>query len=344
MDQEIRDIHELRRCGVNIFELWHFILSSGRHRKAWGESTTRGSLDLSLWRFMLAPERKKILHRWEEKSPVLNPLDVQWKDLLLLCPLNDRIQAIALVGNIFSEEAVSLLVQFFNEEASLVAEALKALKNFSPKLKIPVLIEALKNGDPCIRSWAATALGEIRSDAKCAIPALVRALKDNHVAVRSRAANALGQIGATRNIVPALTQALQDKNWYVCSMVARTLGQIGSDASCAVPALVETIKYRHPGMEESLMALGRIGQEASFAVPTLVKIIREEMKWATFLNSFLTSAIEALGGIGPGAMHAVPTLISVLNTSDDSIQRVVASALYRITGQHFNRETTCARV
>ncbi|MEK7487248.1 MAG: HEAT repeat domain-containing protein [Planctomycetota bacterium] len=340
MDQEIRDIHDLRRCGVHVFELWHFILNSKRHRKAWGETTSHGNLDLSLWRFMLAPERRKWLEKWEENSSILNPLDIRWKELISSCPVTDRIQAIKLLENTPYPEAVSLLVQFFNDDVSLVLEVLKVLKTFSPRLKIPILINALKNTDPCIRSWATMALGEIRSEAKCAIPALVRALKDEHVSVRSRAANALGQIGATRNIVPALTQALQDKNWYVCSMVARTLGQIGSDASCAVPALVETIKHRHPGMEESLMALGRIGQEASFAVPTLVKIIREEMKWSTFLNSFLTAAIEALGGIGQGATHAVPTLISVLNTPDESVHQVATSALYRITGQNFNRELT----
>lgn len=338
LERELKEIHELRRRGLNATQFWAFMVHSPRHQKAWSESVSRGKLDVLLWRFLLDPSRRAYLEQWEKAHPRSEFFgEVDWFEVLSLFPISLRLQIIQLLGKSQSKEAVPILIRLFEEEPDLiVSEAFKALRLIPSSYKISYLIRSLQNAHPSVRTRSAEALGELRAEAKKAIPALIEALKDHQESVRSRAAMALGQIGGNRRIIPALTKALTDKNWYVCSMVARALGQIGSDASSAVPALLENVKQRRPGVEESVMALGKIGHEASFAVPLLVKMVREEMYWDNFLNSPLTSAIDALGNIGQPANGAVPTLILLLRSQDLALRRSTALALYRITGRYYS--------
>ena len=59
---------------------------------------------------------------------------------------------------------------------------------------LPVLIRALEDKDPQVRSGAAVALGELGSEAASALPALKQALSDKDSQVREAAAKALGKI------------------------------------------------------------------------------------------------------------------------------------------------------
>jgi hypothetical protein len=59
---------------------------------------------------------------------------------------------------------------------------------------VPILIEALKNGNGYFRLRAASALGSIGTEAKDAVPALTEALRDRQSEVRASAASALERI------------------------------------------------------------------------------------------------------------------------------------------------------
>jgi HEAT repeat protein len=95
------------------------------------------------------------------------------------------------------------------------------------------LVEALRDEDARVRSYAACALGEI-GDPRAVDP-LIYALQDEDEEsdVRSGAARALGEIGDPRAVDP-LVEALQDEDENVRLRAAWALGEIG-DARAIEP-------------------------------------------------------------------------------------------------------------
>jgi len=95
---------------------------------------------------------------------------------------------------------------------------------------VPALCEALKDSDPDVRRWAATALEWIGSDAGQAVPDLIDALNDSEGPVREWAAKALGSIGLdAKPALAALTEALLDEEPGVREAASGALDQIHSD-------------------------------------------------------------------------------------------------------------------
>jgi len=79
--------------------------------------------------------------------------------------------------------------------------------------QVAVFVQWLQSQDAGVRSYAASALGEIGKDAKDAAPALIAALKDQDAGVRRSAAAALGKIGKdAKDAAPALIAALKDQD------------------------------------------------------------------------------------------------------------------------------------
>jgi len=99
-------------------------------------------------------------------------------------------------------------------------------------LKVKRLIKELQDEDADVRSNAAYALGQIRSED--AVPALIQALQDSDAEVRYNATWALGNIG--EGAVPALIQALQGPDEGVRWNAAEALGKIGT------PEALEAVK------------------------------------------------------------------------------------------------------
>jgi HEAT repeat protein len=76
---------------------------------------------------------------------------------------------------------------------------------------LPVLIAALSDPDPAVRSNAAKAIARLGEAAAQAVPALIAALSDSDRSVRSNAARALGQIGtAAAPAIPRLSEAMRE--------------------------------------------------------------------------------------------------------------------------------------
>jgi HEAT repeat protein len=101
-----------------------------------------------------------------------------------------------------------------------------------PKEAMPILDDALKEGDREERRAAAEAIGKAGGAGRVEIPALVRALKDPERDVRSAAADALGSLGnAAREAVPALTEVLRsDPDAEVRKRALRSLEDIDPNA------------------------------------------------------------------------------------------------------------------
>ncbi|HEX5854831.1 MAG TPA: HEAT repeat domain-containing protein, partial [Thermoanaerobaculia bacterium] len=78
-----------------------------------------------------------------------------------------------------------------------------------PKEAMPILDEALKDGDREKRRAAADVLGKAGGAARVEIPALIKALKDPERDVRWEAADSLGGLGnAAKEAIPALTDVI----------------------------------------------------------------------------------------------------------------------------------------
>jgi HEAT repeat protein len=112
-----------------------------------------------------------------------------------------------------------------------------ALGNIGDPRAVPALIEALKDEDEYVRSYAASALGKI---GKPAVPALIEALKHEDKTVRWSAAFSLDKIGEPA--VPVLIEALKHGDKFIRGYAAWILGRMGTPE--ALKAVKEYQKQR----------------------------------------------------------------------------------------------------
>lgn len=195
-------------------------------------------------------------------------------------------------------------------------------------------------------------------------PALVSALQSELPELRRVVSNQFNTLGkAGEEAIPVLAEMLSDPDPLICSTAAQALEGFGTNASSAVPALIEA--YHNANQTAGytfLHALGRIGDER--VLPVLTTALHDE-DWYTvhvaaqalgymgaaaapavpdlipLLHSgehqVVTATIESLGKIGAPATQAVPELITLLAGAESSYQHYAENALEAITGQDFNR-------
>lgn len=122
----------------------------------------------------------------------------------------------------------------------------KDLRNLGilPKAAMPILDDALREGDKEERRAAAEAIGKAGGAAREEIPALARALEDPERDVRWAAADALGSLGnPARDSIPALTEVLRsDRDKDVRRRALRSLEDIDKDVKLSVQALILAMK------------------------------------------------------------------------------------------------------
>jgi HEAT repeat protein len=221
-----------------------------------------------------------------------------------------------------------LIRQLQSHDEIVRSSAARALADMRSEAKeaVPALIDALRDQDAGVRGYAALVLGEIGQEAKEAVPALIDALKDQEVEVRRYAANALGQIGQeAKDVVPALIDALKDQEAEVRRYAANALGRIGQEAKGAVPTLIDVLKDQEAEVRiYAAQALGEIGQEAKDVVPALAAALKDQ-------NAYVRrSAAQALGQIGQEAKDVVPTLIVMLKDQEAQVRILAAFVLGEI--------------
>jgi HEAT repeat protein len=204
---------------------------------------------------------------------------------------------------------------------------------------VPVLLEALKDGDDLTRWYAAQSLGEIGPAAKSAVPALTGLLRSkfgipltpgaprlvakgpDRFAVA--AAQSLGQIGPDASpAVDALIEALADPDEALRAEAAQALGRIGAEAAASIPLLVRALLDHGSSVDQiASTALGQIGAAAVAPLIEALKIQDAEVRQL---------AIDALGEVGPGAAAAIPDLVKSSIDPDEETRVVAAKALGKI--------------
>jgi HEAT repeat protein len=218
------------------------------------------------------------------------------------------------------------------------------------KPAVDPLIEALKDDNPQVRSFAALALGEIRD--KKAMKPLLEILADPSPKVRMNVAYSLGEIGAVEAVEP-LIKLLKDEDGEVVRMTVIALGLLkdprATEPICKVMDR-DDANVRHednPNIRyEALIALGEIGDPR--AVDTLVDLLADKELGPSTANILGNFKSEYVFGKVTKKLHnsnptvrtnaiavfeynqdpaAVPLLIKMLDDKSPEVRREAAFAL-----------------
>ncbi|MBX3411626.1 MAG: HEAT repeat domain-containing protein [Pirellulales bacterium] len=124
--------------------------------------------------------------------------------------------------------------------AQEIADARARVNLELPKRPIAQLVQRPLLPEITISETAADSLSRIGSQA---LPVLIAALHDSDPVVRTNAAKGIARLGETaQQAVPALTAALADDVYTVRLTAARALGQIGPGAAPAIPELSAALR------------------------------------------------------------------------------------------------------
>ncbi|MBI4602178.1 MAG: HEAT repeat domain-containing protein [Planctomycetes bacterium] len=192
---------------------------------------------------------------------------------------------------------------------------------------MPVLLEALKGGDPHARARAACWIGRIGAEARDAAPALVEALEDEASVVRAGAIAALQDLKPDpRVVVERASAILRSERAEAATAAAWALAGLGPAARPAVPALLDAV--RSPAREVVEAALGALeaaAVEDLELVPVLLEVLsREESRDFSGLPGL---ASPAAAGLARRAEAALPVLLERLRAADPARREEAAGAL-----------------
>ena len=203
---------------------------------------------------------------------------------------------------------------------------------------VPVLIDAIADGDPLTRLHAVSALGSVGRPAKSTVPALIELLRAMRatddiarpeiveaerlaVPIKLAALGLLGEIGCDSSpAIPVLIDLLFDPVLEVREQSAAVLGEIGREAAVCVPALVKQIRRGRLEVSTGKEVVSAIGLPAQFALIEIVsnrKLPDEER----------LGAAEFLGFLGSDAAFAIPELESAMAAAEPALHRVIKEAI-----------------
>jgi HEAT repeat protein len=138
------------------------------------------------------------------------------------------------------------------------AMAVWALGEFGDALSLPVIVNALAEGDAHVKLAAAAAMGEIH-DLEHAPPALVEAARGNDAALKRIAARSLASIGDP-NTLETLIALVSIDDPFVRMRVIEALGHIGS--AKAAPVLMKASRDPNADVRRAAVeALGEVAKE-----------------------------------------------------------------------------------
>lgn len=252
------------------------------------------------------------------------------------------IGAIALIGDVSGEEALTEAIGNPNDDNDARAQAANGLGRIATPSAVRTLIKALSDDDTKVQVAAVSALGRagrvalpalstlvnspdsalrvraVRALAATglqeAASALVVALGSPDAVTRREAADALGDLRATAG-VPALARALADADGAVAAAAADALARIGEPAR---PALLAALSGPPPVAYLASRALGRHGQGA---VPAIANVARQQPAAARW-------TVLALADIG--GPQAAAVLRELASSQDTSTRQGAEIALKRL--------------
>jgi len=131
--------------------------------------------------------------------------------------------------------------------------------------------------------------------------------------------------------VPALVEIYdQNRSGMSRSCAASALGGIGPTASAALPSLLTgATNFSGQARIESILALGEIHAAPSTVVPILISSLGDSNRGVRF------SAVRALGQFGSNAQPALPKLQELVEKKDRSTWKAAEQAIKQITPNGF---------
>ncbi|HEY3362704.1 MAG TPA: HEAT repeat domain-containing protein [Methanosarcina sp.] len=201
----------------------------------------------------------------------------KYTKLLLLLILLSSICSGCLGQDPLEARAEKLVGSLGDENKDIAYASTYALIDIGEPAVAP-LIEALKDENPQVRSFAALALGEIRD--KKAVEPLIEILNDLSPEVRMNAAYSLGEIGDVKAVEPLL-KLLKDENGEVVRFTVIALGLL-KDPRATEPICEVTdrddARIRHEDNtdigQEAVYALGEIGDPG--CIDTLLDLLDDK--------------------------------------------------------------------
>ena len=228
------------------------------------------------------------------------------------------------VGDRFKQ---ALTVALAAPEESVRWAAIRALQRTHLRVTedMPLLVAALANDDPFVRSFAAETLAGWGPEANAAAPALAEAAR-RHDDAGLIAMRALPRIDATANAaLPAMIDSLSDSDARRREKAAIAIGRLGSSARAAVPQLAACLSDPTEGVRlECAHALEAAGPAAAPALAGLARCLDDpaaELRVACSL---------ALRAVGPAACPVAARLAARLDDQNAEVRAAAATALAAI--------------
>jgi HEAT repeat protein len=239
-------------------------------------------------------------------------------------PVKQRLDAISALDPESGEQGVAVLIKALGDsEPEIRTAAADRLERFGPKAKsaIPALIAALP--DRKIRDYTVTfALSSIGPDAHAA---MIKVLNDHDArpALRYHVAVTLGRMAKkAKSALPALEANLADKNPAIALACAEAIAAIGGNIEKALPvARAELQSKTSFYLYLAARALEKMGVRAAAAVPELQPLLKNEDAEVRVV------AALALGKMGSAAKPAVPVMAKMLASDDPRERYQTAQAL-----------------
>jgi HEAT repeat protein/lysophospholipase L1-like esterase len=187
---------------------------------------------------------------------------------------------------------------------------------------LPLLVAALANDDPFVRSFATETLAAWGPAARAAAPALAEAAHRNDEA-GLLAMRALPRIGAgASTALPALLATLRDGDARRREKAAVGIGHLRADARPAVPQLSACLSDPDAGVRlECAHALEATGAAAAPAIGALAHCLDDASE------PLRVACANALRAIGPAARPAASSLAARLDDPNADVRATAASAL-----------------
>lgn len=200
-------------------------------------------------------------------------------------------------------------------------------------------------------------LNQQGTNVAAATPALIQALDHPDAWVVDAAASALSRMRAASAVVP-LTRLLTNRTEFLRIVGLTALGKITAKPEIAIPAIVEKLKDKEPGVKSaaawSLWWYGPVGAGAHDALLPLLQdpdtTVRRTAYYALMKVSptnagtivalaaglkdtdpgIRITVVEALGKCGPAAKPAVPAILEAMRNDVGGLWRYGRASLLRI--------------
>lgn len=231
-------------------------------------------------------------------------------------------RAMAEIGPAHKELVPYLVAGLQSIQGKVRWASARLLRSIGPGAReaVPALITALRDDDEDISEAATLALQTIGPEGNHAV-LLVEALRDERPHVRTAAVTVLSgmELGA-REAVPLVALVLSGEKNFVRAGASILLknARVTADAMPLIESLRNRRDFNRPMAREILMDFGR-GEITT--MPLLIRLLADDS------HHVRSGAAKVLARIGPGAIDAVLPLTGALNDVDHDVRRVAAEAL-----------------